>query len=62
MCRVIHTHHISQAVKVNGLLFVSGCLGLDAKTGEFPSTVDVVAQTEVVCYLITVITVIATTL
>jgi len=28
----------SQAIKANGMLYVSGCLGLDPKTGNFPST------------------------
>jgi len=36
----------SQGVKANGFLFVSGSLGLDPKTGDFPSKTDVVIQTK----------------
>eukprot|EP00916_Digyalum_oweni_P022322 GHVL01036995.1.p1 GENE.GHVL01036995.1~~GHVL01036995.1.p1 ORF type:complete len:111 (+),score=13.29 GHVL01036995.1:23-355(+) len=36
----------NQAVKAGGLLFVSGQLGLCAKTGEFSSATCVVKQTE----------------
>ena len=34
----------SQGIKANGFVFVSGCLGLNPKTGEI--TGDVVAQTK----------------
>merc|ERR1719276_676284 len=36
----------SQGVKANGMLYVSGCLGLKPDTMDFPSATDVAAQTE----------------
>lgn len=36
--------YCSQGIKANGFVFVSGCLGLNPKTGEI--TGDVVAQTK----------------
>ncbi|EFA77633.1 hypothetical protein PPL_12240 [Heterostelium album PN500] len=37
----------SQAIKANGQIFVSGCLGLDPKTMQFTSETDVEIQTQV---------------